>query len=1242
MKRLTVAAILLMAFFALAASAADVSSRLERAIDAGDAGPRQNDGTYAVWVYFNDKNIQDTPAALAAARAGISERALARRSRVAAVGASPVDLRDVPVAQAYIDEVAAIGAEPRRQSRWINAASFNATPEQINAISALTFVKKVDLVAQFVRPVIEPEPGALEKAEAKVEAAREKSGDRWSLDYGASLPTLEQINVPPVHELGLSGEGVIIGQLDAGYVLTHESLQHIPILAQYDFVHDDDNVTEQPGDHEWQHRHGSQVLSTFAGYKSGNLVGPAYGCSVILAMTEDTGDETQIEEDNWVAGLEWVESLGADLVTSSLGYYYWYNFEDLDGNTAVTTIAGDMAVGRGLPVFTSAGNERGNTDHPHLTAPADGDSILAMAAVDIDGNLASFSSPGPTYDGRIKPDLAAHGQGVFVANYYLDDYYQLVDGTSFACPLVAGVGALMLERVPGLEPMQMSEAFRQTASQSATPDNDTGWGIIDAYAAVTYWGAIFDHQPLNDTEDVAGPYTVNTSITSRVGLESNAQFLYWRIDGGEWTKADLTSIGGDEFTGTIPGQPGGGLVEYYLEAGDLSNIVIQAPHRGDTQPWSFVVGSDLEAPSLTHFPLIDQVPAHWPPTVLAQATDNLAITGVELEFSLNDGPVQGPFPLTASEDLYTLVFPLTSGEVTIGDRIEYTVTATDGAAVPNSAQSGPWEFFVTGSLGNLLLIDNTIFSKAGDTEGRSVGTDYAQWLIDAGYTVETLPADAITGESLAGRDAVFLATDDHPYPVGFPLLRAFLVDYVLQGRPILVEGGSVAENVFGPTPDPDFAATVLRSAEFPGSWIGPMVPSESMDQHPLLVRPHLLPNRIEQDLTGNLYGSNTSDAVRPVADSYLVTRSIYNSSVGGIVVHDNNTAPEAGQVVYLTYALTYLDEPVARQIVENSIAYLLAREAPGEASISGTVSLMGSNDPSGVTVTSSGGQSTLTGPGGQYTLTGLHGSTYTVTAAVDGYGTASRVVELGPTEAALGIDLTLYPIVEVAYTASPAEAIPDFNTDGISSVITVSEEGLVNSLNIDAVIEHPSVGHLEVTLTSPGGTMVYLHNHTGSSADDLIGNWPANLLVDGPGSLDDFLNEAAQGDWTLHVADTQFGAVGTFQSWSLNLSLSPDIISGVSDGLPQVTRLVGNYPNPFNPETRIVFETQRPGPVVITVHDVRGHRISELVREDLPAGHHQISWDGRDTQGRSVASGLYFCRMKAGDTQELMKMMLVK
>ncbi len=424
-----------------------------------------------------------------------------------------------------------------------------------------------------------------------------------------------------------------------------------------------------------------------------------------------------------------------------------------------------MAVERGMPVFTSAGNERQNADHPHLTAPADGDSVIAMAAVDVAGTLANFSSPGPTYDGRIKPDFAAQGYNNFVANYYNDDYYMRVDGTSFACPLVAGVGALMLERLPTLTPMQIREAMRATSSQTANPDNDLGWGIIDAFAAATYWGAVVDHEPLADTEDAVGPYHIEATITSRTGLDPDGLYLYWRVDGGAWNRDDLLPLGGDLYGFDIPGLPEGGLVDYYIEAGDDQGFVILAPHGGDQNPWSFVVGLDIVPPDMFHVALIDQVPANWPPLVSATVTDNSEVSRVELTFSLNGGPNQGPYGLVAEGEEYSLDFPLEAGEISVGDVLQYTLVAEDSASIPNSTVSGPWEVWVVENLGQILVIDNSVFSLAKDdlakegekaVSGRTAGTDMAQWLVDAGYVVEVMLPGNVGGQDLYGRDAVFL------------------------------------------------------------------------------------------------------------------------------------------------------------------------------------------------------------------------------------------------------------------------------------------------------------------------------------------------------------------------------------------------------------------------------------------------------------------------------------------------------
>ncbi len=1247
MRNLIIIAILVLALPTFAADTGEISPQLQRAFTVGAEGPQRDDGTWAVWVYFTDKDVKETElsGALAAARNSLSQRTLKRRSRVTPAGKPLVDMRDVPVATNYLTAVSATGAESRRQSKWLNAAAFNATHQQIEVIANLPFVRKIELVAGFVRPEPVVDAGELLVAEEIRETAKEQSSGRWNLEYGGSTATLEQINVPPVHELGLSGAGVIVAQLDAGFVLSHNCLQHIPIVAQYDFVHDDDNVQFEEGDHEWQHRHGSQVLSTIMGFSNSELVGPAYGASVILAMTEDTGSETPIEEDNWVAAVEWVEGLGADLITSSLGYYYWYTFEDMDGETAVATIAADMAVERGLSVFSSAGNEGENPDFPHMTAPADGDSVVACGAVDLSGSIAGFSSPGPTFDGRIKPDVSAQGVANYVASYYTDDGYMGVNGTSFSAPLVAGVATLMLERLPSLTPMQIREALRETASQAQNPDNSYGWGIIDAYAAVTYWGPTLLHDPLQDSEDLVGPYSVITTITSRTGLDSETLSLYWRIDGGAWSLVPLEADGGDSFSAGIPGQSQGGLVEYYLEAGDDQDFLVQAPQGGPANPWSFTIGTDIEPPSLAHFGLTDQVPAHWAPTLSATASDNIAVSQVVLEFNLNGGADQGPYEFTPVGDSYELVFPLGVSEIAVGDVILYTITAFDSAAIANTTISGPWEIRIVQSLGNIVMIDNSQFgtnlAKGQDPE-RTDGTDMAQWLVEIGYQVDIIGHDEVSAEALQGHDVVLLTCSNNPAPIAEPLLRSHLMSWVESGGKVLIEGGNLAYISFWTGQYIDFANTVLHISEHLGWGNSPMLPSENQNQHPVLVRPHQLEIPVVQDQSSHPYDSAGGDGFVVMPDAQPLLRSIYSPVWKRALAYDNNTGPEAGQIVYLAMALKYLDPIEGQNLVENSLAYLLAREAPGTASISGTVTLVGSEDASGVLVDSGDGHTTITGASGQFFLGGLHGSTYTMTASLEGYGPAQQTVILAAGEAITGVNLNLYPITEVNLTAAPELDIPDFDEEGITSTITVAETGLVNAINIDIDIEHPSIGQLEVRLTSPAGTVVTLHNLTGLTSDNIIGNWPATLIVDGPGNLEDFLGEAVQGDWTLWVADSGFGAWGTLHSWGLNLLVSENALSTAPDGQPLVTRLVGNIPNPFNPQTTVIFELERTESVVLEIFDLRGHHVRELVRQEMTAGRHETRWDGRDTRGQSVASGVYFYRFQAGPTQQLRKMTLVR
>lgn len=431
------------------------------------------DSSVAVWVFFTDKGIRSSAeykAAVDQATLQLSERSLRRRMLR---GRKPwVDFTDLPVREQYLNQLENLGARIRVISRWLNATSVSATRRQVEEIENLTFVRAVKKVATFRRRKPQVEERLLKKL-------GELPGQE-DLPYGGSYAQLAQIHVPELHRIGLSGAGVLITILDTGFFIDHPAFQHIlnsnRLVATWDFINGDEDVDD--GDDN-QRAHGTSVFSVVGGFVDSVLVGCAYGAEFALAKTEIKSEEIEIEEDHWVAGLEWGEGLGTDIVSSSLGYTDWYTYEDMDGNTAVTTIAADLAVSRGVVVVNAVGNERNKWWH-YLIAPADGDSVIAVGAVDSEGNLTDFSSAGPTYDGRIKPDVLARGLGTYCAT--LDGYGSL-PGTSFATPLVAGVCALLLEAHPDWSPVQVGEALRNSASRAGDPDTLFGYGIVNAAKA---------------------------------------------------------------------------------------------------------------------------------------------------------------------------------------------------------------------------------------------------------------------------------------------------------------------------------------------------------------------------------------------------------------------------------------------------------------------------------------------------------------------------------------------------------------------------------------------------------------------------------------------------------------------------------------------------------------------------------------------------------------------------------------
>jgi subtilisin family serine protease len=461
------------------ARAAEVAGALLASLDRD---PRV---AQAVWVHFSDKG-PDVAQRIAEGPVTVSPRALARRALRGGV-TSGATLEDASLDPGYVAAVEATGARVRHQLRWLNAMSVEADARQVKVLAGLPFVRRVEAVRRGRR---DPPPAV----SASVAAPRLQPAGVHALDYGESFEQLEQLHVPPLHDLGFDGSGVIVAVFDTGFDhLAHEALAGLQILATRDVVNGDEDVAD--GIDLGSGGHGTATLSVLAGYAPGQLIGPAWGAAFILAKTENTESETPVEEDHWAAAAEWAEALGADVISSSLGYTLFdapfggYAPEQLDGLTAVSTRAADMAANRGVVVVNSAGNggvgigSLGGAVNT-LGAPADGHLVLAAGGVTASGRRSAFSSVGPSADGRIKPDLAARATAVRAALGPFAQPYGLVNGTSFACPLVAGVVALVLQAHPEYTVPQVHAALRTTASQAAAPDNLLGWGIVDALAAV--------------------------------------------------------------------------------------------------------------------------------------------------------------------------------------------------------------------------------------------------------------------------------------------------------------------------------------------------------------------------------------------------------------------------------------------------------------------------------------------------------------------------------------------------------------------------------------------------------------------------------------------------------------------------------------------------------------------------------------------------------------------------------------
>ena len=544
-----------------------------------------------VWVFFTDKGIfslSQYDEEKTRFQSLLTSSALKRREKNK-VG---IDFLDLPVYQKYVDEILKWGGTLNQKSRWLNAASIRIQKSQIEKLSQLLFVKRIDKVADFKRA-----PDEIQNS--GIQLYRLSEALSYGRNYGPSLPQLDQINVPIVHDMGFKGQNVIVCMMDTGFRKNHQAFASAfaqsRVLAEYDFIFHDNDTQNQPGDTSIQQNHGTNTWSALGGEYDGELYGPAFGAEFVLAKTEDVRSETPIEEDNWVAGMEWADSLGAEVISSSLGYSDWYTYADLNGNTCVITIAADIAASRGIVVCNAMGNSGPGSGT--LTAPADADSIVACGAVDSSGNIANFSSRGPTYDGRIKPEVVARGVKTYCASPHDTTGYLQAGGTSLSTPLIGGSVAVLLSAHPDWTVMQTREALIMTANNSTSPNNTYGWGLVDLFAALNYkpTGALaIQHNPPLYTSDTLNPYTLQATITPGNGLNEDSLFLFWCTDTlSSFTRQHLQSAGSNNYQAEILPQSSGKIVYYYFSAQDSLYNVVNLPLGAPRFKFKFFVDSDL-------------------------------------------------------------------------------------------------------------------------------------------------------------------------------------------------------------------------------------------------------------------------------------------------------------------------------------------------------------------------------------------------------------------------------------------------------------------------------------------------------------------------------------------------------------------------------------------------------------------------------------------------------------------------
>jgi len=501
--------------------------------------------TYAqnqYFVLFKDK--ANSPYSVSRPKEFLSDRSIKRRTNQKIA----ITERDLPPNPSYLSEISKAGAKIIYKSRWINGALIQTDPATLTKILNITFVRGLEGKGDIRNARLNEQGQTIDK--------KDKFGNEGILDNGLSQTQLAMLGADKMHTKGYHGEGMLIGVLDSGFLnanklsFFNDLFNDKRVIGTWDFVNNESNVYND-------HNHGTNVLSCMAAFENSRIVGTAYKASYLLLTTEDVTSETKREEANWLFGAEMADSVGVDVINTSLGYTEFdnpiqnYKYSDMNGDRALATRAADWAAQAGILVVASAGND-GSGSWKYIGTPADADSIIAVGAVSSSQNIASFSSYGPSADGRVKPELSAQGSNTTIGN--TNGTVGLSSGTSFSSPLMAGFAASFWQAFPNLTNMQVREYLIRSASQYTNPDNRVGYGIpnFDKAYELAELESLINELKKSGQELIVFPNPINDGSSTKVWVLKNDAGTNFEYSISDLTGKILWNLSTKESKITLP------------------------------------------------------------------------------------------------------------------------------------------------------------------------------------------------------------------------------------------------------------------------------------------------------------------------------------------------------------------------------------------------------------------------------------------------------------------------------------------------------------------------------------------------------------------------------------------------------------------------------------------------------------------------------------------------------------------